>query len=79
MIDLGPLIETAVSAAGSMGDDVRIAILDFIQQQTTLEVMMCESKMGQLAIGFEAPRNIPIHRTEVYDQIQTAKAQQGTA
>lgn len=78
VIDLGPLIEQAVSAAGHMGDEVRIALLDYLQQQTTIEVKPVAFRAGSIRIGFEAPRNVPVHRAEIHDEIQATKLQQGT-
>ncbi|GAB4394062.1 MAG: carbon storage regulator CsrA [Gammaproteobacteria bacterium] len=43
-----------------IGDDVKIVVL--------------ELSKGQVRIGIEAPKTIPIHRQEVYERIQRQQA-----
>ena len=43
-----------------IGDDVKITILD--------------NKGGQVRIGISAPREIEVHREEIYRKIQAEKA-----
>lgn len=38
-----------------------------------IEVTITEVKGGKARIGIEAPRDIPVHRKEVYEQIQKEK------
>ena len=45
-----------------VGDDVKITILD--------------NKGGQVRIGISAPREIEVHREEIYRKIQAEKAKQ---
>ena len=40
----------------NIGDDIKITIIDV--------------KGGQIRIGIEAPKNIPVHRSEIYNKIQ---------
>ena len=42
-----------------IGDDVVVTVLD--------------QKAGQVRLGVEAPREIPVHREEIYDRIQAEK------
>ena len=41
-----------------IGDDIR--------------VMVVEIRSGQVKLGITAPAEIPVHRSEIYDQIHTA-------
>lgn len=45
----------------AIGDDIKITILDFNGKQ--------------LRIGIEAPRNVPVHRGEIYKVIQEQNLQ----
>ena len=42
-----------------IGDDIMIQVL--------------ETRGGQIRIGITAPKEIPVHRSEVYDRIQAQK------
>jgi carbon storage regulator len=42
-----------------IGDDIRIVVL--------------EVKRNQVCLGIEAPYEVPVHRSEIYDRIQDEK------
>lgn len=37
-------------------------------------MVLRSTRSGQCSLGFKAPRNIPVHRQEVYDRIAEADA-----
>lgn len=39
-----------------------------------IQIVFLGMKGGELKIGIDAPRDIPIHRLEVYERIQKEKA-----
>ena len=39
-----------------IGDDIKVTIV--------------EIRKGQVRLGFEAPRDVPVHREEIYEAIQ---------
>ncbi len=41
---------------------------------TNVTVTVLDVKGGQVRLGVEAPREIPVHRHEVYERIQMEKA-----
>lgn len=45
-----------------VGDDVIISVLDV--------------RGGQVRLGIEAPKEIPVHREEIYQRIQRAKEEE---
>src|SRR3954463_5620631 len=57
----------------SVGETIRIG--------DDIEVHVVEVRGGTVRLGFKAPREVPIHREEVYRQISEANllAAQGTA
>lgn len=40
-----------------------------------IKIVVVEIRDGQVRLGLEADRNIPIHRSEVFDAIQAEKRQ----
>lgn len=41
-----------------------------------VEIIVLEVRGGQVRLGINAPRNIPVHRKEIYDQIKEKAAQE---
>lgn len=75
IVDLGPLIEAAVEAAGSNGKIVRDACKDFLQGSTTFAVIPLEVRGKKtIGLGFDAPKSIPIHREEKHEEMTVSKA-----
>jgi carbon storage regulator len=42
-----------------VGDDIKVTVLDV--------------RGNQVILGFDAPKNIPVHREEIYAKIKSAK------
>jgi carbon storage regulator CsrA len=40
-----------------------------VNGRTLAHVMLRNTSRGQAKLGFKAPRNVPVHREEVYDKI----------
>lgn len=38
-----------------------------------IEIVISQTQNGQVRLGIEAPKHIPIHRREVYERIQSEK------
>lgn len=53
------VITRRINEAFLIGDDVKITVLG--------------TEGRQVRIGIEAPKDVPVHRKEVYDRIQTEK------
>jgi carbon storage regulator len=53
-------LERKIGEAIMIGDDIKITLLD-------------GNKGQQFRIGIEAPKDVPVHRKEVYKQIQGEK------
>jgi carbon storage regulator len=45
-----------------IGDDIKVTVLGF-------------DKLGEVRIGIDAPSEVKVHRTEVYEKIHNAKEQ----
>lgn len=60
-VDMALALKRKVGQKIRIGDDIEI----FVQQ----------AEGGQCTLGIEAPRNIPVHREEVYQRIQRGEAQ----
>ena len=43
-----------------------------------IEVLICNVRGGRVRLGILAPVEIPVHRIEVYDEIQNAKCSDPT-
>jgi len=54
--------------SGKVGDKFHI--------NEDIEIIIVSSKNGIIRLGFEAPREIPIHRSKVYEEIKRIKAGQ---
>ncbi len=44
----------------------------------TIEVVLVSIEGGQVRLGFNAPRDVRIHRKEVYDRIRSANQEAAT-
>ena len=50
--------------------DQVITLGDPKSKEPPIEVVVVEVKGDQVRLGIKAPRTTPVHRTEIYDQIQ---------
>jgi hypothetical protein len=72
-IDLGPMIETAIDAAGSNGEFVRAALMEFVENDP-LAIVTALEKVGsdRIRLAFKAARGIRVNREERHESL-TAK------
>jgi len=54
----------------------RIVIGNEPVEEDNIIVTVLGTKGGQIRIGVNAPKNVPVHRQEIYERIQAEKNQQ---
>ena len=57
--------------AAKQGESIRIA--------DEIEVRVLEIRKGQVKLGIDGPRDVPVHRQEVYRKIQDAEVSRAHA
>lgn len=70
IIDLNPIIETAVESAGGLGDIVRRSLMAALDDQDSITITLTDIRtLHNAKIGFECARLLPVHRAEVQERI----------